>query len=136
VRSVLLASDAAEDEKTLDVGEDMTVAFGYEVLRDERPLVASLSIETPRGTQVYGLTTRMVGQELPRTVGRHTVHFAFSKPALGAGEYVLRGGLETEDNELIHQLAPASRFMVRSGLPGTGTLSLNLRTSVSSLPTV
>jgi ABC-2 type transport system ATP-binding protein len=134
VRSVLIASDEPEENKTVDVGDDMTVSFGYEVLRDERPLVAALSIETARGAKVYELTTRMIDQELPRTVGRHAVDFTFAKPALGAGDYVLRGGLETVDSELVHQLLPPSRFLVRSSLPGTGTLSMNLQTKVSSLP--
>jgi len=117
-------------------GSDMTVSFSYEVMRDERPLVASLSIETTRGALVYGLTTRMLDQVLPRAVGRHTVDFSFSNPALGAGEYVLRGGLETEDNELVHEISPASKFTVSSELPGTGYLRMNLRTKIRSLPPV
>ena len=136
VTSVLIASEEPDDEKTVISGTDMTVSFSYEVMRDERPLVASLSIETTRGALVYGLTTRMLDQVLPRTVGRHTVDFTFSNPALGAGEYVLRGGLETEDNELVHEMSPASRFTVSNELPGTGYLRMNLRTKIRSLPPV
>jgi len=134
VTSVLIASEEPEDEKTVVSGSDMTVSFSYEVMRDERPLVASLSIETARGALVYGLTTRMVNQVLPRTAGRHTVDFTFSDPALGAGEYVLRGALETEDNELIHEIPQASRFHVISETPGTGYLRMNLQTKIRSLP--
>lgn len=134
VTSVMIASDEPEEEKTVIAGEDMTVSFGYEVKRDERPLTASLSIETSRGVQVYGLTTSMIDQVLPRTVGRHSVDFTFVKPALGAGEYVLKGSLETLDSELIHQLAPASRFTVSNSQPGFGHLSMNLRTQIRSLP--
>lgn len=136
VTSVLIASEEPDDEKTVISGTDMTVSFSYEVMRDERPLVASLSIETARGALVYGLTTRMLDEVLPRTVGRHTVDFTFSDPALGAGEYVLRGGIETEDNELVHEISPASRFTVSSELPGTGYLRMNLRTKIRSLPPV
>ncbi|WP_309616949.1 ABC transporter ATP-binding protein [Salinibacterium sp.] len=132
VRNVLIASGEAEEEKTVAVGDDMTVSYTYEVLRDERPLVAVLSIETARGAKVYELTTKMIGQELPRSIGHHTVEFTFNKPALGAGDYVVRGGLETIDSELVHQLKPASRFVVRSSLPGTGTLSMDLKTRIFS----
>jgi ABC-2 type transport system ATP-binding protein len=134
VKSVLIANDDPAEGKTVITGEDMTVSFIYEVLRDERPLIASLSIETARGVQVYALTTRMLEQVLPRTIGRHSVDFSFSKPALGAGEYVLHGGLETVDSELVHRLSSASRFTVRNTNPGIGPLTMNLRTQIRSLP--
>jgi len=134
IQSIRIASDEPEDEKTVAVGQDMTVEFTYEVVRDERPLVASLTIETARGAAVYNLTTRMLGQEIPRTVGKHTIEFTFAKPALGAGEYALRGDMETVDSETVSKSPRPAYFRVTSEAPGSGYLTMNLRTKVRSLP--
>ncbi len=134
VTSVLIASDEPEDEKTVVSGSDMTVSFGYEILEKEEPLVADLTIETTQGALVYGLSTRMLNQDLPNTPGRHQVDFTFKDPALGTGKYVLRGSLETLEGEQLHQLNPASTFTVSSPSPGTGYLRMDLRTHVYSLP--
>ncbi|CAN5207774.1 N/A [soil metagenome] len=136
VTSVLIASDEPEDEKIVLPGQDMTVSFGYEILADEEPLVAEIAIETTQGALVYGLSTRMLEQEIPTTPGRHRVDFTFKDPALGTGSYVLKGSLESSAGELLHQLSPASTFTVRNGSLGTGSLRMDLKTHVYSLPSV
>lgn len=136
ITSVLIASDEPEDEKIVASGSDMTVAFSYEILKPEEPLVANLTIETTHGALVYGFSTRMLNQEIPHTVGRHQVDFTFTDPALGTGTYILRGSLDTLSGEQIHQLSPASTFTVSSASPGTGYLRMDLRTHVYSLPPV
>jgi ABC-2 type transport system ATP-binding protein len=136
VTSVLVASEEPEDEKVVEPGSDMTVSFAYEILETEEPLIAELSIETQQGVLVYGLSTRMLNQELPNTPGRHEVDFTFKDPALGTGEYVLKGRLETFAGETVHQLSPASKFTVGGKSLGNGYLRMDLRTHVRSLPAV
>ena len=134
ITDVLVASDAAIGEKIVPAGSDMTVSFNYEVIETEEPFVAELTIETLQGALVYGFSTRLLDQALPNTPGRHQVDFTFTDPALGIGEYVLRGTLETMNGELLHQLNPASTFSVSGASMGIGALRMDLRTHVHSLP--
>ncbi|TFD70101.1 ABC transporter ATP-binding protein [Cryobacterium sp. Hb1] len=132
ITEIAVVSDQPADKVTAESGDDMTVAFTYELREPQPPLVAGIAIETAQGDPIYGLNTRMLKLELPVATGQHTVEFNFARQALGAGQYTLRGSLETLAGESLDRLNPASSFGVKSPEFGTGYLRMDVAAAVRS----
>lgn len=109
---------------------DLTLSFRYQLNNPSSPLVAGLSIESPTGQVAYSLDTEMLGLEIPRLQGLHTLDFVLAKQSLGAGTYVVRGSLEESSGRSIDRLYPACTFEIEDASVGCGMIAVNASASV------
>jgi ABC-2 type transport system ATP-binding protein len=107
----------------------MVVSFSYEVTDQKRAMVADIAIGSSAGEGVYGIDTKVLGVDLPRTRGLHTVDFRFAKLPLGDGQFSLSGSLKTQDGTPIDTLISASTFQVFGARPGTGFIRMDVAAS-------
>jgi ABC-2 type transport system ATP-binding protein len=133
ITEIAIASDEPLDQKTAASGADMTISFGYELREHFPPLIAGIAIETTRGEPLYGLNTKMLSVEPPTTPGRHSIEFRFRNQSLGAGQFALRGSLETKDGVSLDRMNPASTFTVSdTHLPGNGYVRMDVDAAIRS----
>jgi ABC-2 type transport system ATP-binding protein len=130
ISSIAIKSDEAIDKKTVRSGDDMTIEFAYSLTEKQPPLIAGIAIETAQGEPIYGLNTKMLNLVLPTEPGAHSVDFAFTRQAIGAGQFVLRGSLETTDGDSLDRLNPASSFSIYDPPAGTGYVRLDVEARI------
>jgi ABC-2 type transport system ATP-binding protein len=132
ITDVSIVSDQPADRKSVASGADMAISFSYELTKSHPPLVAQISIETPEGEPIYGLSTDDLGSEIPHGPGQHVVDFAFSKIPLGIGEYSLRGNLETKDGISLDRSISSSSFSITGKVASTGYLTMDVDVATRS----
>jgi ABC-2 type transport system ATP-binding protein len=133
ITKLVLDSDQDDEHKSAEPASDITMAFSYELKEAQPPLVAGIAIETSQGEPIYGLNTRMLNIDIPNSVGQHVVDFNIVRNALGAGQYTLRGSLETLDGVSLDRLNPASTFVVNPPKIGSGYIRLDVEATTRSL---
>lgn len=124
ITGIHLEGAIGEDHAIVNSGTPIRINFRYLLTAEAPPLVAGLAIESTQGEPIYGLNTRMIDLTLPRSHGEHIIRFNFDSLALGAGQYVIRGSLETAAGESLDRMNPASEFSVVDGLPGGGVVRM------------
>lgn len=124
VTAVIVDNGTERSTGDLKSGEPFSIDFEYAIDRPGDAMIAALSVESLEGTQVYGLTTKMMGETIPVDPGHHALQFAFPAADLGAGHYVARGSLHELDGTLVHGRYPVTDFRVISALPGNGYVRL------------
>lgn len=132
VEGVVVNSGGERNTADIRSGASFDVDIDYTVHATGAPMIAALSVESLQGVQVYGLTTKMMGESIPAEAGRHSLRFGFPAAELGAGNYVARGSLHELDGTLIHGRFPVTNFRVSSTLPGDGYVRLTPTLSVET----
>jgi len=125
VTAVTVDGGGKRRHDSLEAGKPFFVDLEYTIDREGDAMIAALSVESLEGTQVYGLTTKMMGKTIPVGPGHHSLQFSFPAADLGAGHYVVRGSLHELDGTLVHGRYPVTDFRVESALPGNGFVRLN-----------
>ena len=121
-----LSSDMADLSGEVPSRTNLDFEFEYECREGEGPLIASLVIETAQREAVYWLDTRMLGDQVPSTPGRHSVIFHFEGPALGEGQYLIKGQLWRHDGSLADEIMPGPQFTIKDSFPGGGQISIDV----------
>jgi ABC-2 type transport system ATP-binding protein len=132
ITSVVVHAEQSIDGETIDAATDMTMSFTYELTEPQPPLVAGIAIDTPLGQPVYGVNTQMLDVTIPTTVGKHTVDFRFARHTLGAGNYIVRGGLDLLSGGPLDRKIPACSFEVVAPQFGSGLVRLDVAAALVS----
>lgn len=91
-----------------------------------------ISVETPLGFKLFGLTTFATGQTMPSSTGEHIIHFELPHFSLGTGTYQVNVGVGNSIGETFHRIESGSTFDIQSIGPGTGLLDLKPSLTVES----
>lgn len=91
-----------------------------------------ISVETPLGMKLFGLTTFATGQSMPDAVGEHQILIELPHFSLGTGSYQVNVGVGNSIGETFHRIESATTFDIQSVGPGTGFLDLKPQLRVES----
>ena len=132
ITSVELRTKDGKPLREIDVGGEIVahVAVDLEDVVDR--WMMGLTIETPTGQRLYGITTHMADVELKRGGGSHEVQFTLPRVPLGDGQYVVRIGIAEVPGTMIDSRAQAATFTVNSETPGNGVVSIGTEIDVLS----
>jgi ABC-2 type transport system ATP-binding protein len=120
-------SDAAN---VISVGADIHVSVQYELLEAIEPWLMGVALETAVGNVVYRMTTRELGETLPREPGMYEFNVTFKNHNLGGGSYSVSLGLAYQAGETILVVNPAATFEVADSGIGRGAIRLDVESSV------
>lgn len=134
LESLSLVAGFTDANGVIPSGSDLAVRFAYDVeVPDAEPMIAALSLETTEGIQLFGLTSKMLGESIPAGRGSHALDFSLKAPELGRGTYIVRGSLHALDGTLIHMKLPVTQFEVSASRPGDGFIQIDSSMSSRSI---
>jgi ABC-2 type transport system ATP-binding protein len=132
IRSVELRTPDGEPLSEIPVGGALTAHVAVQLEDRVDRWMMGLTIETPTGQRVYGVTTQMAEVEMKRGGGLHEVQFRLPSVPLGDGQYVVRIGVAELPGEMIDSRAQAATFTVNADNAGTGVVSIDTDITVLS----
>ena len=98
VRRVRLLNEVGEETDTFACGEDVTVAFEYEVKRPIDHLNFGITLRDADEREIFLSERRSESQSLNTAPGKHTLRITLKKPNLLDGRYLLSGELWDSDS--------------------------------------
>lgn len=143
-----LARNFGDGEGALDVPVSIVSAHSEVGTKDNSPTLSievkvrvnhptvdwgmGISVETPLGMKVFGLTSFATGQSMPSSAGEHLVRFELPHFSLGTGTYQVNVGVGNSFGETFQRIESATTFDIHSIGPGTGLLDLKPQLKVES----
>lgn len=93
-------------------GGDISITVRFRVASAKPGIIAGISLETPSGTQVYGINTHGMGLGLSSQPGVYAVTFTLRESALARGRYHVRALMSGNDRETLDDVHLAASFSV------------------------